>query len=195
MPHVNKKFRSLRENFFTRQFLALSKTAVWTKTTLFSLHSSLLFSSKITPNFFTRFISRFKNHSTKIDLKKELLQYSSSSRKKTQRPNTIQFLWIVKNHDVPNNSRYRFAAINKQTTGRRIAHEKPKKIEKLQKIKKNSSNFSPFLSYFKKHFQKTWKKLQKLVSFRVFVFVVPKYIAHKIVIKSKFVSKKAFFNF
>ena len=148
MPHVNKKFRSLRENFFTRQFLALSKTAVWTKTTLFSLHSSLLFSSKITPNFFTRFISRFKNHSTKIDLKKELLQYSSSSRKKTQRPNTIQFLWIVKNHDVPNNSRYRLAAINKQTTGRRIAHEKPKKIEKLQKIKKNSSNFSPFLSYF-----------------------------------------------
>ena len=46
-----------------------------------------------------------------------------------------------------------------------------------------------------KHFQKTWKKLQKLVSFRVFVFVVPKHIAHKIVIKSKFVSKKAFFNF
>ena len=30
-----------------------------------------------------------------------------------QRPNTIQILWIVKNHDVPNNSRYRFAAINK----------------------------------------------------------------------------------
>ena len=66
-----KKFRSLRENFFTHQFIALSKTAVWTKTTLFSLHSSILFSTKTTPNFFTRFISRFKNHSNKIDLKKD----------------------------------------------------------------------------------------------------------------------------
>ena len=27
-PHVNKKFRSLRENFFTHQFIAFSKTAV-----------------------------------------------------------------------------------------------------------------------------------------------------------------------
>ena len=34
-------------------------------------------------------------------------------KKKTQRTNTIQILWIVKNHDVPNNSRYRFAAIKK----------------------------------------------------------------------------------
>ena len=41
--------------------------------------------------------------------------------KKRQRPNTIQIFrivkrqstnsWIVKNHDVPNNIRYRFAAI------------------------------------------------------------------------------------
>ena len=30
-----------------------------------------------------------------------------------QRPNTIQILWIVKNHDVPNNCRYRLAAIKK----------------------------------------------------------------------------------
>ena len=30
-----------------------------------------------------RFISRFKIHSNKIDLKKGLLQHSSSSRKKT----------------------------------------------------------------------------------------------------------------
>ena len=46
-----------------------------------------------------------------------------------------------------------------------------------------------------KNFQKTWKKLQKFVSFCVFVFVVPKHIADKIVIKYKFVSKKAFYNF
>ena len=36
--------------------------------------------------------------------------------KKKQSTNTIQILWIVKNHDVPNNSRYRFAAINKVST-------------------------------------------------------------------------------
>ena len=39
-------------------------------------------------------------------------------KKKRQRPNTIQILWIVKNHDVPNNSRYRFAAINKHSKHR-----------------------------------------------------------------------------
>ena len=32
--------------------------------------------------------------------------------KKRQRTNTIQIFWIVKIHDVPNNSRCRFAAIN-----------------------------------------------------------------------------------
>ena len=72
------------------------------KTTLVSLRSSLLFSNQITRNFFTRFISRFKIHSNKIDLKKGLLQYSSSSRKKRQRPNTIQILWIVKNQEHRN---------------------------------------------------------------------------------------------
>ena len=79
---MNKKIRSLRENFFARHFLALSTTAVLTKTTLFSLRSSILLSTKITA--FTPFISRFKNHSKKID-KKGLLQYSSSSRKKFSR--------------------------------------------------------------------------------------------------------------
>ena len=60
------------------------------KTTLFSLRSSLLFSNQITPNFFTRFISRLKIHSNKmIKKKKGLLQYSSSSRKKDSAP--IQF--------------------------------------------------------------------------------------------------------
>ena len=57
----------------------------------------------------------------------------------------------------------------------------PLKLEKLKKWRKFS--------------KKKWKKLQKLVSFCVFVFVVPKHTAHKIVIKSKFVSKKASVNF
>ena len=39
------------------------------------------------------------------------------------------------------------------------------------------------------------KKLQKLVSFCLFVFVLPKHIAHKMVITSNFVSQKAFINF
>ena len=86
-----KKFSSLRKHFFTHPFLALSKTAVWTKTTLFSLRSSLFFSTRITQNFFTRFISRFKIHS-KNWLKKGLLQYSSSSRKKHSRTSPdVQF--------------------------------------------------------------------------------------------------------
>ena len=36
------------------------------------------------------------------------------------------------------------------------------------------------------------KNFQKLVSFCLFVFVVPKHIAHKTAIKSNFVSQKAF---
>ena len=35
--------------------------------------------------------------------------------------------------------------------------------------------------------------MQKLASFCVFVFVLPKHIAHKMVITSNFVSQKAFF--
>ena len=46
-----------------------------------------------------------------------------------------------------------------------------------------------------KNFQKILKKLQKLVSFFVFVFVVQKYIAHKMVITGSFVSQKTFIAF
>ena len=46
-----------------------------------------------------------------------------------------------------------------------------------------------------KNFQKKFKKLQKLVSFCVFAFVLPKQIAHKMVITSNFFSQKAFINF
>ena len=46
-----------------------------------------------------------------------------------------------------------------------------------------------------KNYQKTWKKMQKLVSFCVFVFVVQKHIAQKTVIKSNFVSQKFFVNY
>ena len=53
---------------------------------------------------------------------------------------------------------------------------------KVEKRKKNYKNF-----------QKTWKKLQKLVSFCV--FVVPEHIAHKLVITITFFSQKAFINF
>ena len=37
--------------------------------------------------------------------------------------------------------------------------------------------------------------MQKLVSFREFVFVVPKFIAHKMVITSNFVSQTTLINF
>ena len=78
-----KKFRARLEKIFSHINFSLSQKQRYEQKPLFSLRSSLLFSTKITPNFFTRFISRFKNHSNKIDLKKGLLQYSSSSRKKT----------------------------------------------------------------------------------------------------------------
>ena len=65
--------------------------------------------------FCTRFISRFKNHSNKIDLKKGLLQYSSSSRKKTAPQNNSNSLNCKKNQEKANNSpSYRCAAINKK---------------------------------------------------------------------------------
>ena len=53
-----------------------------------------------------------------------------------------------------------------------------KKLKKCQKI-----------------FKKPEKKSQKLVSFCVFVFVVPRHIAHKMVITSNFVSQKDFISF
>ena len=47
-----------------------------------------------------------------------------------------------------------------------------------------------------KNFQKTTiKSFQKLVHFCVFVFVVPKQIAHKMVITNNFVSQKTFIDF
>ena len=50
-PHMDRIFRLLREIVFTSQFLDLLKTAVWTKTTRFLLHSSSLFNVPTTPNF------------------------------------------------------------------------------------------------------------------------------------------------
>ena len=46
-----------------------------------------------------------------------------------------------------------------------------------------------------KIFKKLDKKFQKLVSFWVFVFVTPKHIAHKKVIRCNFVSQKTFIIF
>ena len=84
MPHVNKKFRSLRIFLHTSISRSLENSDMNKKPLSFrSTLLFILFSNKITPNFFTCSISRFKIHSNKIDLKKGLLQYSSSSRKKT----------------------------------------------------------------------------------------------------------------
>ena len=64
-PHVNTKFRSLTEIFFTPQFLGSLENSGMKKNTLFSLPSSLFFSTQATVKFFTRFISCFKIHSKK----------------------------------------------------------------------------------------------------------------------------------
>ena len=55
---------------------------------------------------------RHQNHYSNLTSK--IMKMCDEIFKKRQRPNTIQILWIVKNHDVPNNRSYRFAAINKR---------------------------------------------------------------------------------
>ena len=62
-----KNFARSEKIFSHINFSLSQKQRYEQKTTLFSLRSSLLFSNQITPNFFTRFISRFKIHSNKID--------------------------------------------------------------------------------------------------------------------------------
>ena len=61
----------------------------------------ILFSNKITPNFFTCFIYCFKIHSNKIDSKKD---FSKTPLRvvKTQHPYTIPILWLVKNQEHRN---------------------------------------------------------------------------------------------
>ena len=53
---------------------------------------------------------RDQNHYSNLTSK--IMKMCEQIFKKRLRHNTIQTLSIVKNHDVPNNSRYRFAAIN-----------------------------------------------------------------------------------
>ena len=81
--HVNTKFRSLTEIFFTPQFLALSKTAKWLKNHFLS---TPFFNFLQHPNqckIFHAFHFLLQNSLKLKWLKKGLLQYSSSSRKKT----------------------------------------------------------------------------------------------------------------
>ena len=66
MQHVNEKFCSLTEFFSHLNFSLSIKQRYEQKTTLFSFPLFILFSNKITPNFFTCFISGFKIHSIKI---------------------------------------------------------------------------------------------------------------------------------
>ena len=54
-------------------------------------------------------LERYHVESSKSNFKKKYERHL----KKTQRPNAIQILWIVKKARFPNNSRYRFAAIEK----------------------------------------------------------------------------------
>ena len=91
MPHVNKKFRSLRENFITHQFLALSQKQRYEQKPL-SFRSALHFC--LAPKSLQIF-SRVSFPASKITpiklIKKGLLQYSSSSRKKDSAPMQFKF--------------------------------------------------------------------------------------------------------
>ena len=92
LPHVNKKTTSKKSNFCSN--------------TGFSLYFKFK-QKKFTPQNHSLFRSTscfgvIKNH-----------ENVWTDRKKRQHLNTIQILWIVKKPLCPNNSRYRFAAINK----------------------------------------------------------------------------------
>ena len=96
MPHVNKKIRSFTNFFHNSIFRSLQNSDINKKITLFFLHTSFCSATKSLQNFST--VSFLASKSTPIKLskkglgKKGLLQYSSSSRKKRQRPNIIQIL-------------------------------------------------------------------------------------------------------
>ena len=87
MAHVNKKFRSLTEFFSHLNFTLSRKQRYEPKTTLFSLHTSFCSATKSTQIFSSVSFPASKFTPIKL-IKKGLLQYSSSSRKK-ERPNTI----------------------------------------------------------------------------------------------------------
>ena len=70
------------------------------KKPLFSLRSSLLFSKKITANIFTRFISRFKIHSNKIDLKTDFSNTPFLVVKKDSAPIQFKFFECKKNRSA-----------------------------------------------------------------------------------------------
>ena len=63
-----KKFRPPRDEFLKPELLAPENSGM-KKKLLFSLNSSILFITQSTPIFFTRFISCFKIHFSKFDIK------------------------------------------------------------------------------------------------------------------------------
>ena len=102
LPHVNKKTTSEKANFCSN--------------TVFSLYFKIRVKkshAEKPPAFLLHFLfRRDQNHYSNLTSK--IVKMCEQIFKKRKRPNTIQILWIVKHHDVPNNSRYRFAAIKKK---------------------------------------------------------------------------------
>ena len=81
MPHVNKKKFARLEKIFSHINFSLSQKERYEQKPL-SFRSALHFcSAPKSPNFFTRFISRFKNHSNKIDPKKHSRKNSGNDSK------------------------------------------------------------------------------------------------------------------
>ena len=113
LPHVNKKplprNRIFVQTPFSHSTLKLERENSRRKTTSFFAP----FPVSAWPKSLLQF--DFKNHEN----------VWTDVKKKRQRPNTIQILWIVKNQEKANNSpSYRCAAINKPTNVGRIALER-----------------------------------------------------------------------
>ena len=104
LPHVNEKPIPRHRIFvqtpcFLTYFKIRAKTIHAAKPLAFSLH----FLFRRDQNHYSNLTSKLMKMCEQILKKKTAPQYNSNS------------LNCKKNHDVPNNSRYRFAAINKKT--------------------------------------------------------------------------------
>ena len=102
LPHVNKKTTSEKTNFclsavFSLYFKDRAKKIHAAKTLAFSLH----FLFRRDQNHHSNLTSKIMEMCEQV-LKKTAPQYKSNTF------NCTNSLWIVKNHDVPKNSRYRF---------------------------------------------------------------------------------------
>ena len=109
LPRVNKKPRARKQIFVQSLFSHSTLKIHAAKPFGGKIHAAKPFAFSL--HFLFR---RDQNHHSNLT-SKIMKMCEQIFQKKRKRPNTIQILWIVKNHDIPNNSSHRFAAIINNT--------------------------------------------------------------------------------